>query len=102
LAGARGDIDQARAELDAALIRFASLGDQWGMVLCLTLCGNTALGRGDAATAVTCYERIGAIVVAQDLPSVYHAHYLGNLAGAYHALGRPEAAMAACLAALQH
>jgi predicted ATPase/DNA-binding XRE family transcriptional regulator len=102
LAGARGDIDQAKAEFDQALARIESLGDLWGTVLCLTLYGNAALGWGDATAAAICYERIGAIVVAQDLPSLYHVPYLGNLADAYHQLGRPEAAMEACLAAMQH
>ena len=102
LAGARGDITRARVELDAALARFESLGDLWGTVVCLIACGNTALVWGDAAAAATYYERIGTIAVAQDLPSLYHVPYLGNLADAYHQLGRPEAAMAACLAAMQH
>jgi non-specific serine/threonine protein kinase len=102
LAGARGDIDRARMEFDEALGRFESLGDLWGTVLCLSLCGNSALGWGDAATAATCYERIGAIAVAQDLPSIYHVPYLGSLVGAYQRLGRPEAAVETCLAAMQH
>jgi predicted ATPase/DNA-binding XRE family transcriptional regulator len=102
LAGARGDIDRARAQFDDSLARFESLGDLWGMVVCLTSYGAAALGWGDATTAAGCFERIGAIVVAHDLPSLYHAHYLGNLAEAHAALGQSEAAMEACLAALQY
>ena len=102
LAKARGDIDRARTQIDAALAQFEALGDRWGMVVCLTLCGTTALDWGDATTAATYFERIGALVVAYDLPSHYHSHYLDNLVEAYHQLGRPEAAMEACLTALQH
>jgi hypothetical protein len=40
--------------------------------------------------------------VAQDLPSIYHVMFLGPLAGVYDRLGRPEAAMEACLNAMQH
>jgi tetratricopeptide (TPR) repeat protein len=101
LAAARGDLDRARAELDHVLAQFESLGDLWGMFVCLTLYGGAERYWGDATAAATCYERIGAIAVAQDLPSLYHVMFLGNLAGIYGQLGRPEAAMEACLAAMQ-
>ena len=102
LAGARGDIDQARAEFEQALARFESLSDLWGMVLCLTVYGGAEHDWGDAAAAAICRERVAAVVVGQDLPSFYHVFYLVNLADTYHQLGRPEAAMEACLAAVQH
>jgi tetratricopeptide (TPR) repeat protein len=89
-------------QFDEALAQFESLGELWGTVLCLTVCGNSAVVWGDATAAATYYERIGAIVVAHDLPGLYHVLYLGNLVSVYHQLGRTAEAIEACLAALQH
>jgi tetratricopeptide (TPR) repeat protein len=102
LAGARGDLDRARVQFDAALARFESLGDLWGMALCLATRGLAERDSGNGLVALTYFERIRAIVVAHDLPSYYHVHYLGHLVSIYEQLGRPEAAMEACLAAMQH
>jgi predicted ATPase/DNA-binding XRE family transcriptional regulator len=102
LATSRGDIDLAREEFDLALAQFESLGDLWGMVLCLTVYGAAEHDWGDATTAATCRKRVGAIVVAHDLPSFYQVWSLVNLADAYHQLGQSDAALEACRAAMQH
>jgi predicted ATPase/DNA-binding XRE family transcriptional regulator len=102
LAAARGDLDQARVTLDEALARFESLDDLWGLALCLATRGLAERDSGNGLAALTYFERIRAIVVAHDLPSHYHVHYLGHLVSIYDQLGQPEAAMEACLAAMQH
>ncbi len=102
VAVSRGAVVQATAAFDEALTQFEALGDPWGVVMCLTGRGVAALGWGEAQAAAACFEQVGAIVVAHELPSHYHAHYLGNLAAAYGSLGRHEAAMEACLAAMRY
>lgn len=100
LAVSRGDFAEAKALFEEALARCESVGDDWGMNVCLTELGLASLDWGDARGAVSCFERVAAIVVKCQLPARYQAHYLVNLADAYRQLGRHETAMEACLAAL--
>jgi predicted ATPase/DNA-binding XRE family transcriptional regulator len=101
MAMSQGDLVRTRSLLEDALGQFASLEDEWGMIICLTALGIAAQDRGDPGAAVSYFERVGAIVIERHLPAQYHAHHLVNLALAYRQLGRNELAMETCFEALR-
>ena len=100
VAMSRNDVVRAKALLEEALAQSEALADDWGLLMCLNELGIAAQHWGDAAAAVAAFERAGAIAIKRQLPARYHARYLDNLALAFRQLGRHEAAMEACLAAL--